>query len=419
MCCSDGDSGDEVAEFGCVTRLRKNIRFLQQMHPPMLPAEEPPGGFSSVIPADVLATGHLGATPVGASTGPAHPAAVALADAFGQVGRDAPEELFRGTVYFVQLIYTDTSTGRTFSIPMADIQTAISYSTWAAKPISNYASQYGYNSLAISASAIPCAVTMESTTYSDNDLRGWVNTIAKILPADACVAILNPPGLTNSSIGTNSSAYHDMADVPYLTENVFGSNWTVADQQDEYAAVLSHELAEMVVDPQTDFKNPEVCDSCGLQKCVGKAWFHVFDAEGSYIRSAQGRPPNFPYGFYIASIAAPPFAPQCIGIPVSACNYGPPFKSAIETIAAPAGAAAGEVTVQVATGIDECVYYNWWKLGDGPRGWRALPGLSTQAAPAAALAGDNNDYLFVMAVDVVGHLKLNQGTLGKPFVGWR
>jgi hypothetical protein len=420
MCCGDGDSADEVAEFGCVTRLWKNIRFLQQMRPPMLPAEEPPGGFTSVIPADVLATGHLGATAVRGGTEPAHPAAAALADAFRQVGGDAPEALFRGTVYFVQLTYTDTSTGRPFKIPVADILTAIFYSTLAAKPISNYASQYGYNSLAISPSIIPFARAKGSTTtYSDDDLRGWVNEVAAILPADACVAILNPPGLTNSKTAGTNKSYHNMADVPYLWVNVRGSNWTVDDKQDNYAAVLSHELAEMVVDPKTDFKNPEVCDSCGDGKCVGTPWFHVFNPDGSYIRSTQGRPPGFPYGFFIASIAAPPFAPQCAGIPESACNYAPPFEPAIETIAAPAGTASGEVTVQVATGVDGTVYYNWWRLGDGPRGWKALPGLSTQTAPAAALTGSNNDYLFVMAVDGDGHLKLNQGTLGKPFVGWQ
>jgi hypothetical protein len=151
MCCGDGDSADE-AEFGCVTRLWKNIRFLQQMHLPMLQTEEPPGGFTSVIPADVLAAGHLGVTAVRGGTEPAHPTAPALADAFRQLGGDAPEALFRGTVYFVQLTYTDTSTGRSFKIPVADILTAILYSTLAAKPISNYASQYGYNSLAISPS---------------------------------------------------------------------------------------------------------------------------------------------------------------------------------------------------------------------------------------------------------------------------
>lgn len=401
----------------CATRLLKNVRYLQEAHPGILPPEEPPGGFASVIPADILATAHL--APIASRTNKLndHPALARLANvAFPQVGGDAPEALFRGTVYFVRVVFAVRSSGQQFSIAATDIQTAIRYSTLAAQPISNYASQYGYNSLAISPTVITYPVTISSTTYSDSDLRGWVNAIAKKLPNDSCVAILNPPGLTNSKTAPGS-AYHDMADVPYITENVTGSNWTVDDKQKNYAGVLSHELAEMVVDPRVDFKNPEVCDSCGFARCSGGPWFHVFNANGAYIRSTQSWPPNFPYGFYIASIAAPPYAPQC-PIPASACNYPPPFQSTIQTVLAPAATASGEVTAEVATRTDGTVYYNWWKLGDAPRDWQALPGLTTHAAPAAALAGPNGDYLFVMAVDENGQLKLNQGTLGAAFVGW-
>jgi hypothetical protein len=38
--------------------------------------------------------------------------------------------------------------------------------------------------------------------------------MAKILPTDACVAILNPRGLTNSKNPDMGKGYHNMADIP-------------------------------------------------------------------------------------------------------------------------------------------------------------------------------------------------------------
>jgi|KBSMisStaDraftv2_1062788.scaffolds.fasta_scaffold33316_2 hypothetical protein len=85
---------------------------------------------------------------------------------------------------------------------------------------------------------------------------------------------------------------------------------------------------------------------------------------------------------------------------------------------APTGAtSAGTTTAVVARDTEGRVSYNWWNLGEGAKGWTALgPEVRTDVAPAASLVGD---YLFVAAVTRDGLIHLNQGTLGKPFVGWK
>lgn len=83
--------------------------------------------------------------------------------------------------------------------------------------------------------------------------------------------------------------------------------------------------------------------------------------------------------------------------------------------AAPAAASSGNISVVVAKDRQGRVFYNWWRVGQGGH-WQELPGLQTNLAPAVALVGD---YMFVMARGRDGKLRLNQGTLGKSFVGWR
>ncbi|MBV8095776.1 MAG: hypothetical protein JO110_21615 [Acetobacteraceae bacterium] len=84
---------------------------------------------------------------------------------------------------------------------------------------------------------------------------------------------------------------------------------------------------------------------------------------------------------------------------------------------APAASSAGNTTVLVATGTDGRVYYDWWALGEGGHGLRPLDGDGrTDAAPAAALMGNN--YLFILAKGLDGHIYLNQGELGGSFTGW-
>jgi hypothetical protein len=56
--------------------------------------------------------------------------------------------------------------------------------------------------------------------------------------------------------------YHHFANVPYIFSYAYGQNLTVSDTGHAYAYPLSHEIAEMIVDPAADYSNPEVCDPC-------------------------------------------------------------------------------------------------------------------------------------------------------------
>src|SRR2546422_975586 len=76
--------------------------------------------------------------------------------------------------------------------------------------------------------------------------------------------------------------YHGLANVPYCFVNAMGSGFTVADPQSLFALALSHEIAEMVVDPQANLENPEVCDPCG-PNCQ-TPWIDYFTSGGGYLR---------------------------------------------------------------------------------------------------------------------------------------
>lgn len=92
----------------------------------------------------------------------------------------------------------------------------------------------------------------------------------------------------------------------------------------------------------------------------------------------------------------------------------------LSTNVAPGAAGSGNTTAKVVTSPDGRILYDWWELGQGSQGFRELDGNGrTDAAPAAALVGPQHHYLFVVVKGLDGHLYLNQGELGKPFVGWQ
>jgi hypothetical protein len=117
--------------------------------------------------------------------------------------------------------------------------------------------------------------------------------------------------------------YHGLSPggVPYIFVNVTGSGFTLQDLQDYYALAVSHEIAEMVVDPRADGSNPEVCDGCG-PNCE-PVLRDYFDAAGAYLKTSVAFPPPFGFGFYINAIVKPSAAAQCPA-PDSACAYAPP-----------------------------------------------------------------------------------------------
>lgn len=92
---------------------------------------------------------------------------------------------------------------------------------------------------------------------------------------------------------------------------------------------MSHEIAEMVVDPQGDSSNPEVCDPCG--PINNTVWLDYFDDFRVYISSSKAplQQPPADFAFYINAIVKPGYATDSNSnetpAPDNACNYEPPY----------------------------------------------------------------------------------------------
>ena len=224
-----------------------------------------------------------------------------------------------------------------FSINAADVQTALNYASLAVEPIQRYASQYGPNSVEVSSNILAFNVNLQGNTFTDGDLQGWVDQIVHDNQlTNACVVILHDAvtangGPTNTNAGGSILGYHSMTDNghPYCFCKVFAQNLTVADKNNRYAEILSHEIAEMTVDPNADVKNPEVCDACA-GNCSNDQ-FDLFDSNGTFIGGTNRPSTASGFTFFINSIIRPEaYDPntEC-ALPGSdltdVCIYPPPF----------------------------------------------------------------------------------------------
>lgn len=137
------------------------------------------------------------------------------------------------------------------------------------------------------------------------------------------MAIPNPLGVVNTTgaLANGTYGYHGFANVPYLMVNLRGTGLTVADKEQFYATNLSHEMAEMTVDPRVDGTSPEVCDACGpnYQSTV----IDFFKLDGSYLGSEQWpSQPAYAFGLQLNAIVRP----QSSGsrpAPLNDCAYAP------------------------------------------------------------------------------------------------
>lgn len=246
----------------CVTRHLKNARFLQANVPSLIPRREPPQGYASLIPLEVLGRLHV---PNLAGPGESPDLVRALRRSPVPTPRpSATEPLFGGSLVFVQMTLRLSS--GSVSLPAPDLATAMSFARLAAPPISRYASQYGRNGIAVSPTPVPFAADVSNGRYNDQTLQGWANEIVARngLGPDTCLVFLNPPGPVNTDADPKRGVggYHSLANVPYAFVNAMGTGFTVPDRANIYALALSHEIAEVVVDPRADLGNPEVCDPC-------------------------------------------------------------------------------------------------------------------------------------------------------------
>ncbi|MBV9600097.1 MAG: hypothetical protein JOZ87_25010 [Chloroflexi bacterium] len=365
----------------CATRALKNAVYLQRVAPHIMPDPEPAEGFGSIIPWDVLALLHSQGDRDMRRLAP-DVAGELRKVALPVIANHAVAPLFNGTIHFARLRFTVASQGNAvLSVSDNDTATAIAYATRAVVPISQYAQQYGPNSVTVSPNVIQFDVFLpqaSGATYNNATLQSWVNQIAheNSLASSACVAVLNPQGIDNVD-GLRSGGnggYHRRADIAFIFVNVNGQGLTVADRRWEYAGSLSHEIAEMVVDPNADSANPEVCDPCG-PNCAS-TYIDYFDAQGSYIETSQTPPYDSgapSYGFYINGIVTPEWAKPCpVTVPPSACAYSP--GSVVVTFS------GVEAAFQANTG-------NLWIVGTDNRNDMGLGMMAGTSPSIAALPG--------------------------------
>ena len=306
----------------CFTRALKNARYLRMMAPDLFAKETSAQGFGSGIPIDLLKRLHR--IPPDSLELKEHPAVAAFLarNRLPLPGRNARDTLFSGTIFFVQVTF-QTNSGNIVT-STSDMKTIVQYAQHAIVPISDYAALYGPNTVSVSPNVITYTASVPNASYQDSDVKGWVNDIAKKnqLPANSCVFIVSPSGLTAPEVGGNDG-YHNIANIPYVVGGVFATNLTLGDAADVYAMVVSHEIAEMIVDPNVDGHNPEVCDPCDIN-CSNLTRVY-FDVSNNFLGINQASPPGgFNFSYYICAVVDPNGASNC---PASSgdCQYWPPL----------------------------------------------------------------------------------------------
>lgn len=333
----------------CATRALKNAKYLQKAAPNILPEREPKDGFESIIPLKILDRLHQNHALDGIHKY-AHLAKLLKGVTFPAIRTQVSAPLFSGTLYFVQMEFTIQDQGnKVISLSDSDMATILNYANLATLPISEYAAQYGPNSITVHQSPLSFAVTLPSTTYNDTQLQEWVFSIGLQygLPSNTGIVVPNPPGVVNTDGAPSNGVggYHSrvgLTGLSYAFANVRTQNLTLEDSSWSYAAHVSHEIAEMVVDPRVDHSNPEVCDPCG-PNCASY-YLAYFDNCSNYIATVQAFPPPFPYSFFINGIVQPAYALPCpITVPSSACTYAPPLINGPISLSSPPGVDADQI----------------------------------------------------------------------------
>jgi hypothetical protein len=310
----------ESGHVRCFTRALKNASYLQTIAPDIFATDPSAEGFGTGVPIEILHNLHRLRPNSPILNRHKAVAEFLRKNKLPVPGRIARDALFSGTVHFAQVTFH--TSGGNLVIPTADMNMIVQYAQHAAIPISEYAGQYGPNSLSISPNLITYTANVPSASFTDADLQGWVNDMANQnhLPSNSCIFVISPQGLTAPNVSGNAG-YHRLANIPYIVAGVFAQNLTLQDLPDVYAMVISHEMAEMVVDPRTDGQNPEVCDPCDVN-CQNLTRIY-FDASDNFLGTNQASPPSgFTFSYYICSVVKPGGASSC---PASAtdCQYAP------------------------------------------------------------------------------------------------
>lgn len=318
----------------CFTRALKNARYLQKNAPHLFAKDSSAEGFGTGIPFDILRRLHR--LPNDSPEIRVHEALATFMkeNTLPVPGKNARDPLFHGTIHFAQITFQ--TSGGNLMISTADMNTIVQYARLAIVPIAEYAAQYGSSGVSISLSLISHTVNVPTASYTDSDVQTWVNEIVNqnSLPSNSCVVIVSPQGLTAPSVGGNAG-YHGLAsvsNVSYIVLGVYAQNVTLQDFSDVYAMVVSHEIAEMVVDPNVDGNNPEVCDPCDIN-CANLTRIY-FDASNTFLGANQNSPPGgFNFTYYICALVKPDGSSLCPA-PSGDCAYAPTTGSPLASVLA-------------------------------------------------------------------------------------
>jgi hypothetical protein len=327
--CGCGCGGEKKATFRCFNRTHKNEKQLREAAPHLFSEDGEHG-----IPMNILRILHR--LDHHSSLLTDHPAVASFlrtnklsVPKFTATRNGAP--LFSGTIFFAQVSFTVASTLPALKVGDDDMKMMVRYATLAQTPISSYCAQYGPNQWSVSPQILTYSVNISSASIGNSQLAGWVNDLKQInsLPEDSAIFIPVPNGISGKDIGENSG-YHDMADIPWIVAGTWSNTsppqpFQLSDAEDCYAMVVSHEIAELIVDPKVDHANPEVCDPCDLN-CQNLFRLY-FDAANNYLGSNNNSPPGgFTYAYYICAIVKPDGAGNC---PASGadCQYQPWARS--------------------------------------------------------------------------------------------
>lgn len=338
-------------EFISGTRALKNARKIQSLAPEIIPAIEPLDGFASVLPFDTLnrfarmSQAEFAEQPKLAQLANrlhGEPVKNQRLSPRGIIFADDP---FKGTLYLAKITFTVGA--KTVAIADTDMATMLEYLTAAVPAIAKYCSQYGENRLVVSSKILRLSVDLPSGKYNDDKLQDWVRTLvthAGTPIKESCVIVCNPIGVVNTDgdLAKGVGGYHSNVVVsipspvaavvpsPFCFVNVRNrAALTVADRSSSYAETLSHEVAEMTVDPYASWTNPEVSDGCA-GNCNNR-WLSFFNGDASgynYLRSELNIPSSLSYDFFTAAVAQPSNADDCPA-PQSACAYAPSATAGI------------------------------------------------------------------------------------------
>jgi hypothetical protein len=420
----------------CATRILKNAKQIREIDPTIFAEKKANEGFASVIPLGILRQFHT----MQPDQLVRSPALLAVKQQILAQAELSPHGIifsdlsFKGTVYLVKVTFQTSNA--TISVSDTDIAVIQQYLALAAPPISQYAAQYGENRLQVASTILTLTVDVPSGKYDDDTLKNWLRSLFSLHkdlnPTSTCMIVLNPPGVVNSdgALSNGILGYHDEVGIllttsppfistasPYCFVNVTATSLTMKDQRDAYATALSHEVAEMVVDPFVSHTNPEVCDGCGGN--CGIPWRSYFSAAPgggfTYLRSDKGViPANIPYDFFTAAVAQKAHVDNC---PVSntGCSYAPSAKADIgELLFYEQPSGYGTLWSESKEGNISLQTVNAWR-----QTWtQILPGAYTSKP-----AGSRRDVLFYSASEGRGEFYQsgNTGDLHQIQVttGWR